>query len=281
MSSASSPFALLSLKGKVALVTGATSGIGAKSAEILAFRGAKVVVSGRRRTAGEAVVATIKASGGDATFIQCDVAVEDDVKRLVEQTVATYGRLDVAFNNSGVSGFGTPHQTSTEQYDHHFGVNVRGMHFCIKYEAEQFLRQRKAAGIEGETSYGGADQINPNQLYLTSHPYAIINNGSVVGHKGSGLIYSYSATKFAVVGLTRSSALAYARYGIRVNAVAPGPTHSEMTEKIPNMSEFIAGVPMGRIAQAEEVAELVAFLASSAASYITGDSVLIDGGMHA
>jgi len=277
-----SAFSTLSLVGKVAVVTGATSGIGADAAKVLGLRGASVVVSGRRADKGAAVVAEIKKVGGEAFFIQADASIEADIKRLIEGAVKKYGRIDIAFNNAGFldTSATAPLTTSNDSFNRTIDVNLRGVHWCMKYEIEQFLRQREAAGITGETQYNGAELISPNRLYLTSHPYSIINNASVYGLVGSDYGYVYNATKFAVIGLTRSAALNYAKFGIRINAVCPGYTHSEITEKFP-VKILMDNTPMGRVAQSAEIAEAVAFLASASASLITGIALPVDGGFMA
>ena len=283
MSTPSSAFSSLDLAGKVAIVTGATSGIGAAAARVLGRRGASVVVSGRRAAQGEAVVKSITAAGGKAIFVAADVAKEDDVKNLIAATVKAYGRLDIAFNNAGIADFSAsaPHVTTNQAFDSQFDLNVRGLHWCMKYEAEQFLRQRKAEGVEGETDYKGAHLKNPNNLYLTSHPYSIINNSSILGLKGNASLYAYNATKFAVRRLERDlPAHNYLKSGIRVNAVCPGYTYSEITQDFP-AEVLVQNTPIGRVAQSEEVAEAVAFLASNSASLITGVALPVDGGVMA
>jgi len=282
MSARSSAFATLDLTGKVAIVTGATSGIGAAAAKVLASRGATVIVTGRRANQGADVVAAISAAGGKATFVAADVSKEDDIRRVIQTAVQMYGRIDIAFNNAGTldGTSSAPHLTTNDSFDQQFALNVRGLHLCMKYEVEQFLRQRKAAGMDGQTNYHGAELKSPNTLYLTSHPYSIINNASIFGLTGSDDTYVYNATKFAVVGLTRSAALNYAKYGIRVNAVCPGYTNSEITEQFPQ-EVLLQNTPIGRVAQNTEVAEAVAFLASTSASLITGVALPVDGGYMA
>ena len=279
VASTASATALLSLVGKVAIVTGSTSGMGARSAELLAARGAKVVVSGRRQPQGEAIVAGIKASGGEAMFIRCDVSKESEVESLIKQAVSAYGRLDIAFNNAGVLDMssGSPHTTSNDAYDHQYDINVRGLHYCMKYEVKQFLEQRAKDGMTGQTDYAGAERINPNTLYTHSHPYSIINNSSIFGLRGANMLYVYSSSKFAVMGLTRSAAQGYAKSGIRVNAICPGFITSGNTSSA-GLDMMLPMVPMGRLGQGDEVAELVGFLASTASSFITGAAIPIDGG---
>ena len=280
--SSSSAYQLLSLNGKVALVTGGTSGIGEKTAELFAARGASVVIAARRVKHGEVVVKRIEDAGGKAFFVQCDVSIEEDVKNAVSTAVSKYGRLDIAFNNAGVFDVSasSPHTTSNDAFNNLYNTNVRGLHYCMRYEVEQFLKQRKEGGLIDKTNYNGKELINPNNLYLTSHPYSIINNASGAGLTGTEFAYGYSSTKFAVIGLTRNAALNYAKYGIRVNAVCPGFTYSEMSAGLPP-EMLVASTPIGRAGQSEEIAEATAFLASTAASFITGASLCVDGGFMA
>jgi NAD(P)-dependent dehydrogenase (short-subunit alcohol dehydrogenase family) len=255
------------LKDKVALVTGGTSGIGratalAKLNEVIAFAnaGAKVVFSGRREAEGEETAALIRDTGAECLFVRSDVSNEAEVKALVEKTIATYGRLDCAFNNAGIDGAGKPlHEQSSEDFDKLMSINVRGLFLCMKYEIQQMLTQ----GVG-----------------------AIVNTSSVVGLIGFQGFSPYIASKHAVMGLTRSAALDYAKQGIRINAVNPGPIATEMidrtVEQIGSTTDnFAAMVPMGRIGQVEEIAATVVFLCSDAASYITGQPLAINGGYTA
>ncbi|WP_395733025.1 glucose 1-dehydrogenase [Prosthecobacter sp.] len=249
-----------SFQNKVVLITGATSGIGKVSALAFAKAGAKVIVSGRRGTEGQAVVAEIKATGGEATFVKADVAVEADVAALVAKTVATYGRLDVAFNNAGVELTGSIVDANEADYRRVFDINVWGVLTSMKHEIPVMLKQ------------GGG---------------VIINTSSVAGHVGMGGASVYVASKHAVEGLTKAAALEYAKHGIRVNAVAPAAIETDM------MNRFTGGGneealnymrslhPVGRLGRSEEIANPVLFLASDAASFITGVSLNIDGGLLA
>ena len=249
-----------SFENKVVLITGATSGIGKISALAFAKAGAKVIVSGRREAEGQAVVAEIKAAGGEATFVKADVAVEADVAALVAKTVATYGRLDVAFNNAGVELTGSIVDANEADYRRVFDINVWGVLTSMKHEIPVMLKQ------------GGG---------------VIINTSSVAGHVGLSGAGVYVASKHAVEGLTKAAALEYAKQGIRVNAVAPAAIETDM------MNRFTGGGneealnymrslhPVGRLGRAEEIANPVLFLASDAASFITGASLNIDGGLLA
>lgn len=249
-----------SFENKVVLITGATSGIGRVSALAFAKAGAKVIVSGRREAEGLAVVAEIKAGGGEAAFVKADVAVEADVAALVAKTVATYGRLDVAFNNAGVELTGSIVDANEADYRRVFDINVWGVLASMKHEIPVMLKQ------------GGG---------------VIINTSSVAGHVGLSGAGVYVASKHAVEGLTKAAALEYAKQGIRVNAVAPAAIETDM------MNRFTGGGneealnymrslhPVGRLGRSEEIANPVLFLASDAASFITGASLNIDGGLLA
>jgi NAD(P)-dependent dehydrogenase (short-subunit alcohol dehydrogenase family) len=247
------------LENKVALVTGGTSGIGKATAIAFAAAGAKVVFSGRREAEGEDTANLIRQSGAECLFVRSDVSSEADVKALIQQTVATYGRLDIAFNNAGIEGVPKPlHEQSLEDFDSMMAINVRGTFMCMKFEIQQMLTQ--GAGV-------------------------IINNSSTLGLVGSALLSPYAASKHAVMGLTRSAALDYAKQGIRINAVNPGGTATALLDNIiaqgVTLEQIEAMIPMGRMAQPEEIAATVVFLCSDAASYMTGQSLVVDGGYTA
>lgn len=247
-------------QNKIVLITGATSGIGKVSALAFAKAGAKVIVSGRREAEGQAVVAEIKASGGEATFVKADVAVEADVAALVAKTVATYGRLDVAFNNAGVELTGTIVDAAEADYRRVFDINVWGVITSMKHEIPVMLKQ--GAGV-------------------------IINTSSVAGHVGMAGASIYVASKHAVEGLTKAAALEYAKQGIRVNAVAPAAIETDMMNRFTGggneeaLSYMRSLHPVGRLGRSEEIANPVLFLASDAASFITGTSLKVDGGLLA
>jgi NAD(P)-dependent dehydrogenase (short-subunit alcohol dehydrogenase family) len=247
----------MSLQGKVALVTGGTSGIGRETALQLAKAGAKVVLAGRRTEEGHAVVKEIAAAGGEARFVQADVSREDQVKRLVEETVKAFGRLDIAFNNAGVEQSGQITEFSAEEYRHVFDINVLGVFLSLKYEIPAML-----------ASGGGS----------------IINTSSILGHIAMPGDAIYNASKHAVEGITKTVALELAGQGIRVNAVAPGAIATEMIgrfageEGSDSREQLAASHPLGRLGQAKEIAAAVLYLASDAASFTTGLSLPVDGG---
>lgn len=248
------------LKNKVALVTGGTSGIGRATSIAFGAAGAKVVFSGRRDVEGEETAKLIRETGAECLYVHSDASKEEDIKALVLHTVATYGRLDCAFNNAGVESPVKPlHEQSIEEFDNLMAINVRGVFLCMKYEIEQMLTQGSGA---------------------------IVNTSSVLGLIGLPGGSPYVANKHAVMGLTRSAALDYALQGIRINAVNPGSTATENFDRVLmkmgiTADDFAAMIPMGRIAQAEEVAQAVVYLCSDAASYITGQPLTIDGGYTA
>jgi NAD(P)-dependent dehydrogenase (short-subunit alcohol dehydrogenase family) len=244
------------LENKVALVTGGTSGIGRATALALGAAGAKVVFSGRRGSEGEETAALIHESGAECLFVRSDVSSEAEVRALVEKTIATYGRLDCAFNNAGIeSPFQPLHEQSIEHFDNIMSINVRGLFLCMKYEIQQMLQQGSGA---------------------------IVNTSSILGLIGYSGNSPYNASKHAVMGLTRAAALDYAKQGIRINAVNPGPIATEMTDRVGFTADAAAAVvPMCRMGQVEEIAQVVVFLCSDAASYITGQPLVIDGGYTA
>ena len=247
------------LAGKVALVTGGTSGIGRAAAVALARSGAKVVVCGRRQEEGDQTVVLVEGAGSEGLFVRTDVSKSEDVKALVEATVARFGKLDIAFNNAGVEGGLAPlAKLSEDDYDRVFNINVRGVWLSMKYEIEQFLKQ----------GTGGV----------------IINNSSVQGHITWGFSGHYTASKHAVEGYTKTAAVDYGKKGIRVVAVAPAIVKTDMmseafSEDDPASKHLLGLHPLGRFAEAEEVANVVVFLASDQASYLNGISVPVDGGM--
>ncbi|MDZ4876811.1 MAG: 2,5-dichloro-2,5-cyclohexadiene-1,4-diol dehydrogenase [Chroococcidiopsis cubana SAG 39.79] len=247
----------MKLENKVALITGATSGIGKATAKAFGVAGAKVVFSGRREPEGKATEAQLRDVGVDCLFVQSDVSNEADIKALVQTTVEKFGKLDCAFNNAGIEARSKPlHEQSIEDFDKLMAVNVRGLFLCMKYEIQQMLTQ--GAG-------------------------AIVNTSAIAGLIAFPGISPYVASKHAVVGLTRAAALDYAKQGIRINAVNPGAIATELFARSIDpvgitADDFASMVPMGRIGQAEEIAQTVVFLCSDAASYITGQPLVIDGG---
>lgn len=246
---------------KVALVTGASSGIGRATARAFAAAGYAVVLGDLDEEAGRQLEAELKADGGAALFVRCDVADEGDVRGLVEQAVAGFGRLDAAFNNAGIEG--QPSATAdctTDNWDRTIAVNLRGVWLCMVQEIRQMLKQES----------GGA----------------IVNCASVAGLVGFAGLPAYVASKHGVVGLTRTAALDYATGGIRVNAVCPGAIVTPMLERIMGSSEqarqtVIAAEPVGRLGKPEEIAGAVLWLCGAGASFTTGQALAVDGGWTA
>lgn len=248
-------------ENKVVLITGATSGIGAAAAEAFAREGAKVVVSGRRQDKGAEVVDRIKDAGGDAYFIHADVSDEDQVEALVAQTVAHYGKLDVAFNNAGIEGQMGARLDAQSQADYReqFDINVGGVLWAMKHE----LKAMQANG-------GGV----------------IVNTASIFSQIGMAGMSLYTAAKHAVLGMTRAAAIEYGKDNIRINAVSPGGIETEMFERAAGPVEensegrqyFTNFHPMGRISQPSEQAEAVLFLASGKASFVNGANLAVDSG---
>jgi NAD(P)-dependent dehydrogenase (short-subunit alcohol dehydrogenase family) len=247
------------MKPPVVLVTGALTGIGRATALAFAHEGARLVVSGRRDEVGQELAIELRALGVEAGYVRADVRHEDEVRSLVDQTVARFGRLDVAVNNAGTEGRPGPvTEQSAESYAATFDTNVLGMLLCLKHELRVMLAQRHGS---------------------------VVNVSSIAGKKGSPGASVYVASKHAVEGLTKSAALEAAASGVRVNAVAPGPVETEMlnrfTGSADRKADFIAGVPVKRAGTPEEIARTIVFLASDRASFITGQSIAVDGGKSA
>ena len=262
----------VSLLGKVAFITGGSSGIGAAAVRLFCARGAKVVLAARREAQSNAIVKEVRAAGGECTFVQCDVTKEADVKAAVAACVERYGRLDVAFNNSGAMGPNGPtHEQSPAAVTAILDLNVTAVYTCMKYELEQFARQ----GFPDPASVDHHTQ--PNSYHRTLAPYSIINNASIFGLVGLPTYSAYSASKHAVVGLSKSVAKEYAAKGVRVNAVCYGFIVSEITGAMVDF--MLPRVPVGRLGQGVEAAECVAFLASDASSFVTGSTLVCDGGV--
>lgn len=243
---------------KVSIITGGSSGIGRATAVALAKEGVKVTVAARRAKEGEETVRLVKEAGSEGIFMKTDVANEDDVRSMVDKTVKTYGRLDYAFNNAGIEETMTSlvDQTS-DVFDQIMNVNVKGVWLCMKYEIPQIIRTE-----------GGA----------------IVNMSSVAGVMGFPQMPIYVASKHAVLGLTKSAALEYAKSGIRINAIAPGGVETEMPKRAVGYNNQILETlksmhPIGRIGDPEEIANAVVWLLSDKASFVLGHTLLLDGGV--
>jgi NAD(P)-dependent dehydrogenase (short-subunit alcohol dehydrogenase family) len=241
---------------QVVLITGALTGIGRAAAVAFAKKGAKVVVAGRRDEAGNALVKELRAFGTEAEFINADVRKEDDVRAMVDKTVARFGRLDIAVNNAATEGQGGPIADQTaESFAATFETNVLGVVLSMKHEVR--VMQTQGSGN-------------------------IINISSTYGHKGAANAALYVGAKHAVEGITRSVALETVKSGIRVNSVAPGPIDTAMLTRFArtpeNKAALVTTVPMNRLGLPEEVANAIVFIASDEASFITGHVLNVDGG---
>lgn len=246
------------ISGKVAVVTGAGQGIGASTAMLFAREDAKVVVSDVLDDKGAEVVAAIKAAGGDAIYVHADVSSEEQVKALIDKTVQTYGRLDFGINNAGIGGLSAPTGEYTlEAWNKVIGINLTGVFLCMRYEIPEMLK----------TGAG-----------------AIVNVSSILGWVGFANSPAYVAAKHAVIGLTKTAALEYGPQNLRVTAVSPAFIQTPLIENagITPGSEMYSGLAqmhaLKRLGTPEEVAELIVWLCSDAASFMTGSAVLVDGG---
>ena len=251
------------LAGKVALVTGGTSGIGAASAILFASEGARVALTGRRVAEGQAIVAQIKAAGGDALFIRADLGDTGAIPAMIERVVEVYGRLDAVFNNAGTATGGPIEAASESEWDRVIDTNMKSAYFCLKAEAEQMKRQ------------GGG---------------AIVFNGSVLASIGLPGTSIYSASKGAIVALARAAAVELGPLGIRVNSVNPSLTRTPLTAKLISTAEDgtevsplapAGSIPLGRLAEPIEMAQAALFLLSDRASYVNGHALVVDGGQSA
>ena len=248
------------VEGKVALVTGGGSGIGRATALVFAREGAKVVVADVTEAGGLETVEQVTAAGGAATFMRADVSNPAEVEAMVSRAVEAYGRLDCAFNNAGIEGSGKATTACAEEdFNRTIAVNVTGVWLCMKSEIRRMLQQGSGA---------------------------IVNTASAAGLVGVPSMPDYVASKHAVVGLTKTAALEYAKSGIRVNAVCPGVVQTSMVERVlqraPGFDEVaLASEPIGRFGQPAEIGEAVVWLCSDAASFVTGIPLSVDGGLVA
>ena len=248
----------MKLKDKVVIITGAGSGIGAATANLFGTHGAIVIASDINLENAQKIVDGIKKAGGTASAVKTDVTEFKEVESLIADTVKEYGRLDVMVNNAGIGG---KHQLKTadhthDDWHHVIAVNQTGVFYCMKVAIKQMLAQGHGS---------------------------MVNVASLAGLKASGNNLSYSASKFAVVGMTKSAALEYGRKNIRINAVCPGFTHSALLDQLlsvsPDMGDKLKRfIPMGRFGEADEIAEAICWLASENSKFITGQTITLDGG---
>jgi NAD(P)-dependent dehydrogenase (short-subunit alcohol dehydrogenase family) len=245
---------------KVAIVAGATSGTGRAAAIAYAREGAKVVVAGRRTKEGEETVRLVQAQGGEGIFVKTDVSKAVQVKELVERTLEKFGRLDIAFNNAGIEQVPLPYLEQEEKtFDQVVDINTKGVWLCMKYEIPAMLKT------------GGGSIVNTASVF------------GVIGVPGDEI---YIASKHAVIGLTKSAAVEFGKQGIRVNAILPGVVDSDMFQRFSGgnpeiLAQWTAKHPIGRIGKPEDMAEAAIWLSSSKASFVTGHSLIVDGGYTA
>jgi NAD(P)-dependent dehydrogenase (short-subunit alcohol dehydrogenase family) len=244
------------LKGRVALVTGGATGIGKACALALAREGARIVISGRREEIGEEAASDIRAAGAEALFVRADVGRRSDVESMIGRTLDAFGQLDFAVNNAGIEGpaFVPIADYPEEAWDEVLNTNLKGLWLCMKYEIPHLLKQPGAA---------------------------IVNISSVGGVNGSALGVAYHASKHGVIGITRAAAVEYGGRGLRVNAVAPGSFHTDLSHRLfpETMHDFVAAAsPMKRWGELDEIASAVVWLCSPGAGFVNGHTLAVDGG---
>ncbi len=245
------------MKGKVALITGGSAGIGKATAKLFAERGARVVVSDIDVEKGEETVKEIKNSGGEAVFVKCDVSKKSEVENLIKQVIDEYGKLNYAFNNAGIEGENAvTAECSEENWDRTININLKGVWLCMKYEIPEMLKEEQSA---------------------------IVNCSSVAGLVGFAGLPAYTASKHGMAGLTKAAALEYATEGIRINAISPGIIQTAMIDRVTEgdpetLEQYKQLEPVGRLGKSEEVAAAAIWLCSEEASFVTGNVMPVDGG---
>jgi NAD(P)-dependent dehydrogenase (short-subunit alcohol dehydrogenase family) len=247
--------------GKVAIVTGGSSGIGRQAALNFARNGASVLVADILEEDGHETIDLIQKAGGSGQFMKVDVSKSSEVQAMVDQAVLSYGRLDFAFNNAGIEGpsGGAFYDYTEEAFDRLISINLKGVFLCMKYELPVMIKQGKGA---------------------------IVNTSSIAGLVGFAGMPGYSASKFAIIGLTKAAAVQHSKDGVRINAVCPGVIRTPMIDRLTGQepaaeAAFAAGHPIGRLGEPEEIGDAVIYLCSDAASFITGVALAVDGGWTA
>lgn len=242
----------MGLNGKIAIVTGATAGIGKEIAKTLASKGATVVCVGRNKERGNAVVEEIKANGSEALFVSADITKEENLDEIIKTTLDTYGKIDILVNNAGIAVVAPMEEYPQEQWDAVVDTNLRGPYILIK-------------------------KIMPHLIESKGN---IVNIASISGVRPVSGAYAYSPSKAAVISLTQLLAMDYGKQGVRVNAVCPGTVETEILACVPEevVAAAAAAVPLGRLGRVSDIAKAAAFLASDDAEYITGQALIVDGG---
>lgn len=265
---------------QVAFITGAGSGIGRATALAFAQAGARVVVAEINEESGRETVSQIQEMGGDALFVACNVAHPAQINAAIQQTVEAFGRLDIAINNAGIGGrYGRFTEQTPDDFHQMMAVNVGGVFYGMQAQIRQMLLQQKGTKAEGKEA--GA---NPTESYPVGG--RIVNVASIAGVRGMPMGAPYSASKHAVIGLTKTAALEYVKQNIRINAVCPAYTHSTMVDELisaaPAMEDRMRRiVPLGRFGQPEEIAQAILWLCADENTFCTGQSLQLDGGMTA
>jgi len=248
------------LEGKTAIITGGASGIGEASVKVFAREGAMITIADINEAQGEKLARMIKEMSSDALFVRTDISSREDVEMMVKKTVEHFGRLDCAFNNAGLEGKqATTAEISEDEWDRIMGINLKGAWFCMKYEIEYMLK------------HGGG---------------AIVNTSSAAGLMGFPGLSAYTASKHGLLGLTKTAAMEYASRNIRINAICPGVIRTPMVDRFLGgnkelEAQFVEMEPVGRMGMPQEVAEVTMWLCSDKASFVTGASIPVDGGMTA